>query len=133
MIDTRRLRGRQDGQRLQPVARGRQQAQVARHAHPARHAAAAAFCHPATGLGGPVVNQAASIGILAPNTPDFMDMVGQMGAGTFPAERLNPDAMDYASLAPEHIADAIIHAINQPLGVSISEMTVRAAGDHFVL
>ena len=88
---------------------------------------------PATGLGGSVVNQAASIGILAHNTPDFMDMVGQMGAGTFPAERLNPDAMDYASLAPEHIADAIIHAINQPLGVSISEMTVRAAGDHFVL
>lgn len=88
---------------------------------------------PATGLGGSVVNQAASIGILAHNTPDFMDMVGQMGAGTFPPERLNPDAMDYASLAPEHIADAIIHAINQPLGVSISEMTVRAAGDHFVL
>ena len=65
--------------------------------------------------------------------PDFMDMVGQMGAGTFPAERLSPDSIDYASLAPDHIADAIIHAINQPWGVSISEMTVRASGDHFVL
>jgi NADP-dependent 3-hydroxy acid dehydrogenase YdfG len=41
--------------------------------------------------------------------------------------------MDYASLAPDHIADAVIHVINQPLGVAISEMTVRAAGDHFVL
>ena len=88
---------------------------------------------PATGLGGSVVNQAASIGILAHNTPDFMDMVGQMGAGTFPPERLDPEAMDYASLAPDHIADAVIHAINQPWGVSISEVTVRAAGDHFVL
>ena len=88
---------------------------------------------PTTGLSGTVINPAAGIGIVAHNMPDFMDMVGQMGAGTFPAERLSPDAMDYASLAPEHIADAIIHVINQPLGVSISEMTVRAAGDHFVL
>jgi NADP-dependent 3-hydroxy acid dehydrogenase YdfG len=88
---------------------------------------------PTTGLSGTVINPAAGIGIVAHNMPDFMDMVGQMSAGTFPAERLSPDAMDYASLAPEHIADAIIHVINQPLGVSISEMTVRAAGDHFVL
>jgi NADP-dependent 3-hydroxy acid dehydrogenase YdfG len=88
---------------------------------------------PTTGLSGTVINPAAGIGIVAHNMPDFMDMVGQMGAGTFPAERLSPDAIDYASLAPEHIADAIIHAINQPWGVSISEVTVRAAGDHFVL
>ena len=88
---------------------------------------------PTTGLSGTVINPAAGVGIVAHNMPDFMDMVGQMGAGTFPAERLSPDSIDYASLAPEHIADAIIHVVNQPWGVSISEMTVRAAGDHFVL
>ena len=88
---------------------------------------------PTTGLSGTVINPAAGVGIVAHNMPDFMDMVQQMGAGTFPAEHLSPDAIDYASLAPEHIADAIIHAINQPWGVSISEVNVRAAGDHFVL
>ncbi|WP_147160255.1 SDR family oxidoreductase [Novosphingobium sediminis] len=88
---------------------------------------------PTTGLSGTVINPAAGVGIVAHNMPDFMDMVQQMGAGTFPAERLEPDSIDYASLAPDHIADAIIHAINQPWGVSISEVTVRAAGDHFVL
>jgi NADP-dependent 3-hydroxy acid dehydrogenase YdfG len=88
---------------------------------------------PTTGLSGTVINPAAGVGIVAHNMPDFMEMVGQMGAGTFPAERLSPDSIDYASLAPDHIADAIIHAINQPWGVSISEVTVRAAGDHFVL
>lgn len=88
---------------------------------------------PTTGLSGTVINPAAGIGIVAHNMPDFMDMVSQMGAGTFPAERLSPDSIDYASLAPDHIADAIIHAVNQPWGVSISEVTVRAAGDHFVL
>jgi NADP-dependent 3-hydroxy acid dehydrogenase YdfG len=88
---------------------------------------------PSTGLSGTVVNQAAGIGIVAHNMPDFMEMVGQIAEGTFPAERLDPEAMDYASLAPEHIADAVIHAIDQPWGVSIAEVTVRAAGDHFVL
>ena len=33
----------------------------------------------------------------------------------------------------EHIADAIVYAINQPWGVSLGEITVRAAGDHFIL
>lgn len=88
---------------------------------------------PATGLSGTIINQAATVGILGQNTPDFMEMVGQMAEGSFPAERLDPANIDYASLAPEHIADAIIHVINQPWGVSIGDITVRAAGDHFIL
>jgi NADP-dependent 3-hydroxy acid dehydrogenase YdfG len=65
--------------------------------------------------------------------PAFMAMITAMEQGDLPAESLDPERMDYVSLAPDHIADAVIHAINQPLGVSIGEMTVRAAGDHFIL
>lgn len=88
---------------------------------------------PVTGLSATVVNQAAGIGILAHNMGEFTEMVMGMQEGTFPAERLDPANIDYASLAPEHIADAIVHAIDQPWGVSIAEVTVRAAGDYFVL
>ena len=88
---------------------------------------------PATGLSASVINPAASVGILGQNTPDFMAMVEGMQAGTFPAERLDPANIDYASLALEHIADAIVHVIDQPWGVSIGDITVRAAGDHFIL
>lgn len=88
---------------------------------------------PSTGLSASIVNQAATIGILGQNAPGFMEMVGQMAEGTFPADRLDPANIDYASLAPEHIADAIIHVIDQPWGVSIGDITVRAAGDHFIL
>ncbi|WP_284124325.1 SDR family oxidoreductase [Parerythrobacter aestuarii] len=88
---------------------------------------------PTTGLSATVVNQAAGVGILGQNMPDFMEMLGQLAEGTFPAERLDPDNIDYASLAPEHIADAVIHVIDQPWGVSISDVTVRGAGDHFIL
>jgi NADP-dependent 3-hydroxy acid dehydrogenase YdfG len=73
------------------------------------------------------------VGILGQNMPEFLEMSEQMGAGTFPANRLDPANIDYASLAPDHIADAIIHAINQPWGVSIGDITVRGAGDHFIL
>jgi NADP-dependent 3-hydroxy acid dehydrogenase YdfG len=88
---------------------------------------------PATGLSATVINPAAGIGIVAHNMPDFQEMMGEMAEGTIAPEKLDADTIAYISLAPDHIADAIIHAINQPLGVSIGEMTVRAAGDHFVL
>jgi len=88
---------------------------------------------PATGLSASVINPAASVGILGQNAPEFMAMVEAMRDGTLPAERLDPANIDYAGLAPEHIADAVIHAINQPWGVSLGEITVRAAGDHFIL
>jgi NADP-dependent 3-hydroxy acid dehydrogenase YdfG len=88
---------------------------------------------PVTALSATVINPAAGIGIVGQNMPEFGAMMQQMVEGTFPADRLDPDSIDYASLAPEHIADAIIHAINQPWGVSIGDITVRAAGDHFIL
>jgi len=88
---------------------------------------------PVTGLSATVINPAAGVGIVAQNMPEFGEMVAQMGEGLFPAERLDPENIDYASLAPHHIADAIVHAINQPWGVSIGDITVRASGDHFIL
>jgi NADP-dependent 3-hydroxy acid dehydrogenase YdfG len=88
---------------------------------------------PGTGLGGSVINPGAISGILGANTPGFMQMMAGLADGSLPPERLDPEQMDYQALAPEHIADAVIHAIDQPWGVSIGEITVRAAGDHFVL
>jgi NADP-dependent 3-hydroxy acid dehydrogenase YdfG len=88
---------------------------------------------PGTGLSAGIINQAATVGILGQNSAEFGEMVSEMTDGSFPPERLDPANIDYASLAPEHIADAIIHAINQPWGVSIGDITIRAAGDHFIL
>ncbi len=88
---------------------------------------------PVTGLSATVINPEAGIGIVGQNMPLFGEMMGQMAEGTFPPERLDSANIDYASLAPEHIADGIIHSINQPWGVSIGEMTIRGAGDHFIL
>lgn len=88
---------------------------------------------PVTGLSATVVNREAGIGSLGQNMGAFTEMVAAVQAGTFPPERLQADNIDYALLAPDHIAEAILHAIDQPWGVSIADMTVRAAGDYFIL
>jgi NADP-dependent 3-hydroxy acid dehydrogenase YdfG len=88
---------------------------------------------PATGLAGAIVNPGAVVGIIGHNMPEFMHAMGAMGEGNLAGGRLDPEEMDYVALAPEHIADAVLHAIDQPWGVSIGEITVRAAGDHYIL
>lgn len=85
----------------------------------------------ATGLAATVVNREAGAGIVGHNAASFYADYGRLAAGE-PAELADPEAIGYAFLAPEHVADAIVHAVNQPWGVAISDMTIRAAGDHYV-
>ena len=87
---------------------------------------------PATGLGAGVINREAVVGILGHNMAAYGELAAAMADGSA-ADRLDPAQIDDQSLAPDHIADAVLHAIDQPWGVSIGEVTVRAAGDHFIL
>ncbi len=88
---------------------------------------------PATNLSGSVVNPEGIVGILGQNALEFQDFVQKYMSGQLPPEALDPDAIGYAALDPGFIADAIIHVINQPLGVTLSEVTVRATGAHYIL
>ena len=88
---------------------------------------------PATGLAGAIVNREAVVGILGHNMPDFLQAMAALGDGNLAGGRLDPTEIDYVALDPEHIADAVLHVIDQPWGVSIGDITVRAAGDHYVL
>ncbi|MEL6485676.1 MAG: SDR family oxidoreductase [Pseudomonadota bacterium] len=88
---------------------------------------------PGTKLGSGVVNREAVIGIVGQNAPSYLETLAAYGGGALSADQLDPARMDYPVLDPEHIADQIIHAINQPKGVSVSDITVRASGDHYIL
>lgn len=85
----------------------------------------------ATGLVKTVVNSAAGAGIVGHHMAGFYEDYARLASGDAP-ELSDPDAIGHAFLAPEHIADAIVHAIDQPWGVAISDMTIRASGDHYV-
>ncbi len=88
---------------------------------------------PATGLGGGVVNPAAIVGILGQNTGSYLATLAEMTSGEAPPEQADPASITYAALEPGFIADAVIHAIAQPWGVSIGDITIRASGDGYVL
>lgn len=88
---------------------------------------------PATGLGVGVINPAALAGILGANQAKFMETMGALFGENPPPELTDPESIGYFALSPEILADQILFAINQPWGVSIGDLTVRATGDGYVI
>ena len=88
---------------------------------------------PATGLGGGVINPTAIAGILGANAEQYLAKFQAVQAGTLDERLLDPENIEYYALDPDLLTDQIIYAMNQPLGVSISELTVRASGDAYVI
>ena len=88
---------------------------------------------PATGLGSGVVNQGAIIGILGQNAAAYLQQMQAHMSGELPAAASDVENIEYYALAPEHLADQIVYAIDQPWGVSIGDITVRASGDGYIL
>ncbi|MCY4040451.1 MAG: SDR family oxidoreductase, partial [Gammaproteobacteria bacterium] len=86
-----------------------------------------------TGLMAGIVNPAAAVGIVGHNASEFTEFSQRRMAGTVREEELDPESGEYSSLKPSFIAEAVIHAINQPKGVVIGDVTVRATGDYLIL
>lgn len=84
---------------------------------------------PGTGLGAGVIDPVAVGGILGANMAGFMQTFGQIVNGEAAPELTDPEQIAYFSLAPELLADQVVFAIDQPWGVSISDLTVRASED----
>ncbi len=88
---------------------------------------------PGTGLGSGIVNQAAIVGILGHNAPRYLQTMQAHAAGELPPEFSDSNHIEYYALEPQFLADQIVYAINQPWGVSIGDITVRASGDGYIL
>lgn len=88
---------------------------------------------PATGLGGGIVNPEAISGLLGQHTASYMSKFEAAEAGQLPAEMLSVNEIEYFALDPASLADQIVYAINQPWGVAITDMTVRASGDGYII
>jgi NADP-dependent 3-hydroxy acid dehydrogenase YdfG len=88
---------------------------------------------PTTGLGAGVINPAAIGGILGANMGEFMETMGALLGEDPPARLTDPEGIEYFALSPELLADQIVFAIDQPWGVSISDLTVRASGDSYLI
>ncbi len=88
---------------------------------------------PGTGLGAGVINPAALGGILGKNEASFMQTMGELMGESPPAELSDPERIGYYMLSPDLLADQIVYVIDQPWGVSIGDITVRASGDVYMI
>jgi len=89
---------------------------------------------PTTGLGAGVVNPEAVKGIFGDGHAAFMETAARVfGEAEAPAELVDPDSIAYFALSPERLVEQVLYAIDQPWGVSISDLTVRASGDGYLL
>ena len=88
---------------------------------------------PATGLGNGIINPEAVSGLLGANTAAYMSKFEAAQANQLPAQMLDKNEIEYFALDPDSLSDQIVYAINQPWGVVISDMTIRASGDGYVL
>lgn len=88
---------------------------------------------PTTNLGQSVVNGAALVGILGDRRDAFMANIAGYFAGTLEPDRMDPESIRYWAIRPDELARQILHVVDQPWGVSISDLTVRASGEEFVL
>lgn len=88
---------------------------------------------PNTGINNSIINGEASLGIMGTNAAKMMDRHGQLMDGKAPDSWMDSDDIQYLVLQPEALVDQIIYVIDQPWGVSISDITVRASGDFFVV
>lgn len=88
---------------------------------------------PATGLGAGIINPAAIGGVLGAGYGAFLEKMAAMFSENPPAELTDPEGIEYFALSADLLADQIVFVIDQPWGVSISDLTVRASGDAYLL
>ncbi|MCV7316157.1 SDR family oxidoreductase [Mycolicibacillus parakoreensis] len=85
-----------------------------------------------TNVAGWVVNGAAIGGVLGQRGAEFTENMTRFAEGTLSAEQRDVDSVGYWLITPEDLAEAVVHVIDQPWGITISDITVRATGENYV-
>lgn len=86
-----------------------------------------------TNLAGGVVNEAAVIGITGQKGLQFFENAGNLQTGALRPEQMDVDSPEYWLITPDDLANAVVHVIDQPWGINISDVTVRATGENYVI
>ncbi|BBY55102.1 SDR family oxidoreductase [Mycobacterium koreense] len=85
-----------------------------------------------TQLGAWVINPAAIGGVVAQRGAEFTENMTRFAEGALRPEQRDVDSVGYWLITPEDLADAVVHVIDQPWGITISDITVRATGENYV-
>lgn len=85
-----------------------------------------------TNLAGGIVNETAIMELAGQHGAQFAANMGNFATGALRPEQTDVDSVQYWLITPDDLTDAVIHVIDQPWGITISDMTVRASGEDYV-
>ncbi|WP_279103034.1 SDR family oxidoreductase [Gordonia bronchialis] len=85
-----------------------------------------------TNLASWIVNDRAIMGIVGQRAGSYREHVTDLVKGTMPAELTDVDSVKYWLITPDDLANAVVHVIDQPWGISLSDVTVRASGEDYL-
>lgn len=88
---------------------------------------------PGTGLNDSVINQEAAMCCLGTNVAETVSRLMAMEEGKGEDAWEDSNDIEYLQLDPKLLCEQILYAIDQPWGVSIGDITVRASGEMFVM
>lgn len=88
---------------------------------------------PATGLNSSIINPVASMDCLGIHAEEAVKRMEMAAEGKAQPEWVDNDNVQYSSLVPDELVEQVLYVMDQPLGVAISDITVRATGDMFVM
>ncbi len=85
-----------------------------------------------TNLASWVVNEAAIMGLVGQKGLQFAENMGNLQNGSLRPEQMDVDSVAYWLITPDDLANAVVHVIDQPWGINLSDVTVRASGENYV-
>ncbi|MEX1218205.1 MAG: SDR family oxidoreductase [Acidimicrobiales bacterium] len=85
-----------------------------------------------TNLGASIIDAGAMIGLLGQNMDSFRENAVKFLTPGESDGLTDPNDIRYWAISPEELAEQIIYVIDQPWGVSISDITVRASGEQYL-
>ena len=85
-----------------------------------------------TNLAGGIVNQTAIMGLAGQKGRLFAENLANYMSGSLRPEQTDVDSVQYWLITPDDLADVVMHVIDQPWGVSLSDVTVRASGENYI-
>jgi NADP-dependent 3-hydroxy acid dehydrogenase YdfG len=87
---------------------------------------------PGTGLSAGIIDMNAPAPLAAHRVGVWREHIGQLVAGTMPPSMGDREDIQCWALLPADAAAQVVNAIDQPLGVAITEITLRASGEDYV-
>lgn len=85
-----------------------------------------------TNLASGIVNQTAIMALAGQKGAQFAENLGNFMSGSLRPEQTDVDSVQYWLITPDDLADAVVAVIDQPWGISISDVTVRASGENYI-